>query len=242
MSDVDVASAAVAVVLTVVWLGTIAVVRARLADDEVFATVPPFAVPMWDRYLSYGAALGVAAGAVRPIPMGVESDTRAWSSYGGRWREVRVRYPRVFPLGWGMSTASAMLRALPAAAAAATFLFVVVPAVPDPRDEEGAIAVLAAALVAGPVVVALVAAFVVVQALIDLRPARVVIGQVVRLRTFGSDEDTRHYVAVDDGTATKIRAWRVDAALYEPLEQYEDVTAIVTWRLRHVHSIAPRGV
>ena len=51
------------------WLG----VQKALREDEVFATLPPITVGMWKRYLAYGAALGVAPGAVRPIPMGAES-------------------------------------------------------------------------------------------------------------------------------------------------------------------------
>jgi hypothetical protein len=80
------------------WLG----VRAELAANEVFARYSPLTVPLWDRLLAYGAALGVAHGASRPLPMGTESDTHAWSSYGGGWRPVRVRYPRLWPPGWGL--------------------------------------------------------------------------------------------------------------------------------------------
>ena len=61
------------------WLG----VRAELAENPVFATHSPLEVELWDRLLAYGAALGVASGASRPLPMGVESDTEAWSSHGG---------------------------------------------------------------------------------------------------------------------------------------------------------------
>jgi hypothetical protein len=34
--------------------------------------------------------------------MGVESDTNAWSAYGGRWRSVRITYPRYWPPAWGL--------------------------------------------------------------------------------------------------------------------------------------------
>jgi len=71
------------------WLG----VRTYLGNDEFFPTLPPAAVAIWDRYLGYGAALGVATGAVQALPMGAEDDHRAWSSFGGRWRMVRVAYP-----------------------------------------------------------------------------------------------------------------------------------------------------
>jgi hypothetical protein len=61
------------------WLG----VRAALAENPVFDTHSPLQVPLWDRLLAYGAALGVATAAGEPLPLGAEPDTRAWSSYGG---------------------------------------------------------------------------------------------------------------------------------------------------------------
>jgi hypothetical protein len=215
------------------WLG----LRSRLADDEVFPTVPPIAVAMWERYLAYGAAFGVAAGAVRAIPMGAESDRRAWSSYGGRWREVRIRYPRLFPLGLGRSPAEALIRAVPAAVAAFFLLSVIGGAATDQVEEEGPAPLIAVALLLVPAVVALLAAIVIIKALADLGSPREVTGQIVRLRTFGSDDSTRFYVAVDDGATRTIRAWRVGSQLYARLTQYEEVTAAVTPHLRHVRSI-----
>ena len=58
-------------------------VREKLDEDEEFQNQPPITVALWERLLAYGAALGVAGGAVRPIPMGAESDRAPWSSYGG---------------------------------------------------------------------------------------------------------------------------------------------------------------
>src|SRR5947209_19103522 len=52
--------------------------------------------------------MGVAPGAVRPLPMGAESETHAWTAYGGRWRVVHIRYPERFPPGWGRSPATAV--------------------------------------------------------------------------------------------------------------------------------------
>src|SRR5205807_7981537 len=66
------------------------------------------AVAIWDRVRSYGGAMGVGAGAIRERPMGAESETEAWTAYGGRWRVVHVRYPWRFPAGWGRSPAGAV--------------------------------------------------------------------------------------------------------------------------------------
>ena len=64
-------------------------------------------------------------------------------------------------------------------------------------------------------------------------------GRVLRLRTFGSEEKTERYVAVDVGTSSRIRAWGVRPEVYAPLSQYEEVTATLTPRRQYVSSIEP---
>ncbi|MFJ6937805.1 DUF2207 family protein [Streptomyces sp. NPDC101132] len=93
------------------WAG----VRAWLHAHEEFAKLPPAAVAVWDRYLSYGAALGVTTRINQLLDFGTGSRRRVWSAYGGTWREVRIRYPRLLP-GFGAGPA----RLLRLAAAAAT--------------------------------------------------------------------------------------------------------------------------
>lgn len=70
------------------WLG----VREWLARDESFPGLPPAAVAVWDRYVAYGAATGVARSALAVLPLGPRDERRAWSTYGGGWHEVRLRY------------------------------------------------------------------------------------------------------------------------------------------------------
>jgi hypothetical protein len=217
------------------WLG----VRAALDEDEAFPAQPPTAVALWERLLSYGAALGVAAGAIRPIPMGAESDTRAWSSYGGRWRQVRVRYPRLFPLGWGSSPPTTALQAF-AVTAGATLILVVLWSAALPFDGlEGPWLAVPVVLFGVPLVVALGGATLLVRALADLTATTEVVGEVIRRRKFGSDEKTRYYIALDDGTRDDVRAWRVGSAVYVSVEQHDVVVASVTPRLRFVRSIGP---
>lgn len=108
------------------WLG----LRTLLAEDPLFAEYPPAGVADWDRLLAYGAAMGVAHGAVRALPLGAESDHEAWSPVGGHWRVVKIRYPRFFPPGHGRHPAlvaavglvqvALAVPALPAAAAQLT--------------------------------------------------------------------------------------------------------------------------
>ena len=216
------------------WLG----VRARLAEDEVFPTLPPIAVALWERYLPYGAAFGVAHGAVRPISMGAESDYRAWSSYGGRWRAVRIKYPETLPPGWGKHPALALFHGLVVALVAGFVLFTVALPVLDALPNAGGLEVLVgAALVVVPAAVAMLGAIAVLSALADLVSKRDVTGQILRLRIHGSGDKKRHYVAVDDGASPTIRAWLVKPELYTPLKQDQVVVATLTPRLRYVRSI-----
>jgi hypothetical protein len=208
------------------WLG----VRAELAENPVFATHSPLQVELWDRLLAYGAALGVASGASRPLPLGVESDTEAWTAYGGRWRRVRVTYPRYWPPGWGADPLVALLLGLGLVVAFALVLYTSADAFLD-AGIFGAIpfGVSCVAVVVG---VALV-----VMAASDWRTAGEVTGPIIRLRTFGDDDKSRHYVAVDDGESEVIRAWKVSRARYEGLEQGDVITARLTRNLRCVRWI-----
>jgi hypothetical protein len=216
------------------WLG----VQKALREDEVFGTLPPITVGLWRRYLAYGAALGVAPGAVRPIPMGAESDSRAWSSYGGRWRAVRVEYPTVFPLGWGLSPVLALLGGAAAAVVAGFILL----AAAGPLASANLS--LAAPFLAPPAIGAVAAMIVVGRALADLASSPMTArGEILRLRILG-DKNKRHFVAVDDGNSARIRAFVVDPSLYRLLEQGEIVEVVATRHLRHVReisSLAPAG-
>jgi hypothetical protein len=209
------------------WLG----VRQALRQDEVFSTLPPITVGLWKRYLAYGAALGVAPGAVRPIPIGAESDTRAWSDYGGHWRAVRVEYPNAFPLGWGLSPLAAFVGA--GFAAVFSGFLVAVFAGPVASASVGA----ALPFLAVGSVALLVALIVFCRAIADLFGSPLTVrGEILRLRVYG-DKNKRRYVGVDDGTAPRIRAFVVEPMLYRLLEQGELVDVTVTRHLRHVREI-----
>jgi hypothetical protein len=217
------------------WLG----VRAELAENVVFATRSPLEVPLWDRLLAYGAALGVAGGASRPLPMGVEANHEAWSAYGGRWREVRIRYPRLLPLAWGSAPHLAVLRGIATGGAAAAVLVVFAALA---RDAEGAwlaiVGIFLGLACAGiGLGVALVA-----MGIADFGAGRRVTGPILRLRALGSDKRRRHFVAVDDGTSSAIRAWVVDPFVYAALTQGDTVTVEVTRILGFVRSLEPARV
>lgn len=215
------------------WLG----VRASLDNEDGFGASPPIAVAFWKRHLAYGAALGIAPGAIRPIPMGSESDTSAWSSYGGRWRPVRVSYPSLLPPAWGMNPLAALVAAVGAGFVVVLGLVFVVPAFIDVFSGTGLQVPVGVALVLPAAAAGLGALVLVARALADLSSRDELSGEIIRLRVRGSEKKPRYFVAVDDGTSSYIRALRVDPRVYVTLEQGQLITVSCTRHLRHVWSI-----
>jgi hypothetical protein len=81
--------------------------RAHLRENEQLADLLPAVVQLWGRHFAYAGVMGVAPTAMALLPFGTEDDNGAWSRSGGRWRRVRVRYPRGWPPGWGKHPAFA---------------------------------------------------------------------------------------------------------------------------------------
>jgi Predicted membrane protein (DUF2207) len=202
------------------WLG----VRAHLAADPALASQPPAAVSSYGRALAYAAALGLAPVATRSLPIGAPGNPRiAWSNYGpgmrqpgqgqpgqgqpnqgqpGQWHLVHISYPR--RLSWGTAPRQVLqawlLAAVPAAALAWLFL-AVIPGLPG-------IGWVALATVA----VALAGA---ARAAADLTGARPVEGEVVKVRQQGRV----HWIAVDDGTSSTVRAWQAGVPLFRQVSE-----------------------
>jgi hypothetical protein len=193
------------------WLG----LRENLLADGTFPSLPPTAVAIWDRYLAYAVALGVAATTERSIPLGAESDTEAWSSVGGHWRIVRVRYPRRVPPGWGRPPWKIVFAGLLSVAGSAAIAWFLLPVIyqgqadllKDATTQDHRIAVAVgigiAAVGFALAVVFLRGIWMLAIGLADLGRARWLEGRVLRVRT----RDKRTYVALDDGTATHVAAW-----------------------------------
>ncbi len=219
------------------WLG----VRAELAANEVFEKYSPLTVPLWDRLLAYGAALGAASGASRPLPMGTESDTHAWSSYGGRWRPVRIRYPRIWPPGWGIDPRVALLGGIGIAVVGGLGLYSQgVPLAESRRD--GWSGLVPGAYLVALCLMVVVGIAVAVMAVQDQWTSDEVTGPILRLRAFGEDNDDkekRYFAAVDDGSSRAIRAFRVDARQYSVLRQGQMATVSATPNLGRVRWIEP---
>jgi Predicted membrane protein (DUF2207) len=212
------------------WLG----VRAYLGRNEVFPSLPPAAVAIWDRYLAYGAALGVATAALRALPMGAEDDHRAWSSYGGRWRVVRVSYPRL-RLVWGRPPVVAFLVGLGAAGGGYLLLRLML-SVRGATDEPGNwVGPVASVLALAALAVLGWGGWTALRALVDLGSRREVEGQVVRLRSWQRGENERdHFAAMDDGRSGKVKAWLVPAATHARLWEGATASATVGPRLGYV--------
>jgi hypothetical protein len=71
------------------WRGVAAWLRAH----ETFADLPPASVAVWDTYLAYGVALGVAPRAAATVDLRVGTVDVVRSTAGGTDRIVRVAYP-----------------------------------------------------------------------------------------------------------------------------------------------------
>ncbi len=200
------------------WLG----VQAWLQNTESFGDLPPSAVDVWDRYLAYGAAVGATRVSSAVIDMGMGNRKLVWSSFGGTWHRVRVRYPRLF-WRYGKPAPPLVGRAIIAGVIAALlFRFwakLIVGAgkqsfvegkptagLVDPVKLLG----LGVALVLGAY-----ALYFLVRTVIDLAAPTTVTGQVlwceVWRSTSGSENSPArpwlHYLALDDGSADRTRAW-----------------------------------
>ena len=228
------------------WLG----LREMLAQNPLFAEQPPAGVAIWDRHLAYGAALGVAHGAVTALPLGAESDDTAWSSVGGRWRVVHIRYPNLVPPGYGRHPFRATVVGLLQAAAATWVLAKVPPALHQGVDhlgEEGFDVATTSGVALGidiaATIISAVAGLFAARAVWMLGAGftdlvggrRTIEGRVLRFRVRGSDKQPHWYMAVDDGTTDRLRAWRFHS-VQQP-NQGDTVRASVSPRLQHVKEL-----
>jgi hypothetical protein len=238
------------------WLG----LRRFLVDHGDFQSAPATSVAIWDAYLGWAATFGLAPLAVESLPLGTEDDHRAWSSFGGGWRRVRVRYPRWRP-GWGRHPLMAVLAGLVWAALAAAALWGLAEAAGSdgfgtPRIDRW-VDLAAAGLAVIAVTVALFSLAGVVCGVADLFGTVEVTGVVVRRRTRSRSSPraprfvrwladrtapadppkVRWYLGVDTGSAPAVRAWSVPIGTYGRIRQGAVVRASVTAVLRYVRSI-----
>jgi hypothetical protein len=217
------------------WLG----VRDWLRAHESFADLPPSAVAVWDRYLPYGAALGTTRVSSAVIDMGMGNRKLVWSSFGGAWHRVRVRYPR-FGTRYGATAPQVFLRRVVAVAigyvlvrwwrpvvgefAAADFI----------QDNPVAQRYGPIQAVGFGIGIALLAygLYGIVRMVIDLAAPVTITGQVLWIQlwrqTSGNSNSSRrptvYYCAIDDGTSDRTTAWALPAGLSGTCDAGDTVT------------------
>jgi Predicted membrane protein (DUF2207) len=187
------------------WLG----VRAWLRGHEEFADLPPASVMVWDRYLPYGAALGVTHTASAVLDLGMGDRKLVWSSYGDQWRRVRVRYPRLWSR-YGQTASSIVVPAVFSVVAGGLLVW---------YNQALADLDLPAYAVTGALVLGILllarGGYRAVRGLVDLATTRTITGQVLwvevwRTKSQGENRPSvpwLHYLAVDDGRADRTTAW-----------------------------------
>jgi predicted membrane protein DUF2207 len=220
------------------WLG----VRGWLRGHEAFADQPPASVAIWDRYLSYGAAVGATRVTSAVIDLGMGNRKRVWSSYTGQtgqetWHRVRVRYPRFWPR-YGKTAPRLLLRAVIAAAigyALLRFWYSGVDSVlaisPARSAVDSSVTLIKGiGLLAGLVLLGY-AGYVAVRTIVDLLVPATVTGEVVWTELWRQSRNNTpalHYLAVDDAAGDSTRAW----ALPAPLNRGFGDGDVVTIRVR----------
>ena len=195
------------------WLG----LRAYLKADQAFAALPPSAVAGWDRYLAYGDALGATPVISAVVDLGMGNRKRVWSSFGGKCRQVRVRYPGP-RARYGTTAPRLLLGAVVSSVLGAGLGWLSLRLRPevDERLPDRASWFVALAVVGLAVVGLLLAARGVyrsMRTLLDLLAPRTLLGEVLwvapwqRRNRQETCEAVVHYLAVDDGTADRTTAW-----------------------------------
>jgi hypothetical protein len=224
------------------WLG----VRDWLRGHEQFAELPPASVAVWDRYLAYGAATGTTHLASVVLDLGLGNRRLVWSSYGGAWHRVRVRYPMVWRR-YGHPAPILLLRAGLALLAGVVFVrFHRLPAdfqyYNDAGPSRGVDLAVAILLAVGLALLAY-GGYALLRTVADLAAPRAVTGEVLWIETWrkksgGEDSPPRpwlHYLAIDDGGGDRTTAWGLPSQHAGRLHDSDVVTVRVRpWSRRVV--------
>ncbi|MCW6003614.1 DUF2207 domain-containing protein [Micromonospora sp. CPCC 205371] len=219
-----------------------------LNGHEAFADLPPASVTVWDSYIPYGVALGVATRATATVDLRVGRVDVIRSPLGDRL--VRIRYPAT----GGLKATSAGVRVLSGLIGIALVAAIVTRDLPD---WAAPVAITVGALLT------LRWAYRIVRGLADLVGPASVSGRVVRIvpfGTFGDAETTKRltklfhgpplswltrrvgaptvtsdgtglspgfFVVLDDGTSPVLQAWLATPRSASRLRPGDDVTARV---------------
>jgi hypothetical protein len=211
------------------WLGLKAFLRAH----ESFADLPPAAVAVWDRYLSYGDAVGATRVCAAVIDLGMGNRRRVWSSFGGTWHRVRVKYPKLFPR-YGQKAARLAVKGLGGLAVAALIVrFNVFVFDFTPGSIDGWVTLAVRVLILWPL---LYGGYTLLGTLVDVLTPVAVTGEVLWVETWrtksqGEDQPSipvTHYLAVDSGGSDRTVAWACPSGIVGRA----DVGDVVTFTAR----------
>ncbi|MER7005521.1 hypothetical protein ABT297_21085 [Dactylosporangium sp. NPDC000555] len=196
------------------WLGLKTFLRAH----ESFEDLPPAAVTVWDRYLSYGDAVGATRVCSAVIDLGMGNRRRVWSSFGGTWHRVRVSYPSLFPR-YGQKAVPLILKALAGLAVAALVVrFNTIAFDLAPGSVTDWITLAVRVLILWPL---LYGGYTLIATLVDLFTPVTLTGEVLwsetwKSRSQGEDSPSipwLHYLAVDSGASDRTVAWACPSGL-----------------------------
>ena len=204
--------------VTAYWLGVAAWLRAH----EPLRDLPPAAVAVWDRYLAYGAALGVMPHAVHALDLETTGQRDVlWSTHGGQPRPVRVSYLRPNRLLRPLGRVGAKL-ARPGAVLSLLLWSAVVAFsgawVQPYQWWRVALAILGVVQLGR-------AAYRFVWSFVDIRWPVTVTGTLIDITIAGEttvDDDragmpaslpTHYHMVIDDGTSDQLRPWIVNRDL-----------------------------
>jgi hypothetical protein len=218
------------------WLG----VAAWLSAHPVNADLPPAAVAVWDRYLSYGVALGVNPLAARALDLRAGRVVVLTSHYTGRARTVQVRYRRT-RLGYAQAGVQATAAGCVLAGCLAAWHFAVPATTPWPLPARFGAGLPLAAVTAW-------AGYTLIRALHAKLAPVTVAGQVLASHLWQPRQDKAVdwiELVVDDGRHNRTRPWLVRAERAAALSPGDHVQLRAQPFTRYVLSLtttSPRAV
>jgi hypothetical protein len=236
------------------WLA----VRDRLAGSG-FGDLAASAVETGDRRLAYATAMCLADGAAVELPLAREDHHRAWSAVGGRARLVRVKYPT--RIAYGMAPFAAIgvglvicflglrLRSWSSDVARGEAFDWIYEQFPTQEwlivDVATGVTFLSFLPIFAGLWMALAGAYDGFNshertgAVIRTRRPAEVSPMPRRIRRLIDGDRYRVYLAVDDGSADTIVAWKTGERHAVP--QGARATVVATQALGHVHKTSPVG-
>jgi predicted membrane protein DUF2207 len=211
------------------WLG----LREFLKNDEAFADLPPAAVMVWDRYLPYGDALGVTPVSAAVLDLGMGDRKRVWSSFGGQWHPVRIRYPKVWGR-YGKPPWKLLLWAALCLLAGGWMLRTFGGDLSGPRAD-GALGYVELVPALLGLYLAGRGVYRIARTILDLAAPREIRGEVLWVELWRSTTERNnkpsvpfvHYLAVDDGTADRTTAWALPSEEAHRAHPGDEVTIVV---------------